>query len=290
MSKKIKMIAIPLLAVSISSIGVYSSLSNNDKVADKVEASSINSEELAKQSIQDKMLNSVDYFKNAKGSFRYYIKKSNIDDTVTFNVNLNGKPGSYVKTINNQDQSSIETTFDGDNRLNVDNENKTYTVDPVLEADSNSPTPPKSAKGRYLKGQDGFIISRDPANMGQASSVLNNQYIALGFLEDYNKWEINEDDEFLGLPATVITGELPDMYKERFDGELFKIWVHKDTGIILNLEIYDDSKEIVNNIKLNDIKLNTNKITSYSISDDAEEFKIEIPENYKEDKHEIPNK
>ncbi|WP_375200516.1 hypothetical protein [Bacillus sp. RS11] len=92
------------------------------------------------------------------------------------------------------------------------------------------------------------------------------------------------------MPATVITGELPDMYKERFDGELFKIWVHKDTGIILNLEIYDDSKEIVNNIKLNDIKLNTNKITSYSISDDAEEFKIEIPENYKEDKHEIPNK
>lgn len=102
MSKKFKMIAIPLLAVSISSIGIYSTLSNKDNVVDKAQASSISSDELEKQAIQDKMINSLDYFKKAKGSFRYYVKKSNIDDTTFFKVKLNGKPASYTKDVLNK--------------------------------------------------------------------------------------------------------------------------------------------------------------------------------------------
>lgn len=277
MSTKFKMFVIPLLILSLISIGINTLPSDKGK---KVEANSLSPNELEKQSIQDKMLNSTDYFKNAKGSFRYYIKKSNIDDTITFDVKLKVQPASYVKSTNNLDKSSVETTFDGDNRLNVSHKDKMYNIDPVQKANPNVRIPPKASQQRYFKNDDGttgFILSRDPANMGIASSVLNNQYIALGFLEDYNKWQIVGSDEFLGLPAIVITGELPDIYKSRFDGSSFKIFVHKDTGILLNLEVYGNSNEIVNIIKLNDIKLNS----IYNSSDD-EKFKIKIPQNYKQ--------
>ena len=289
MSKKFKMIAIPLLVISISSIGISTTLSNQDKATNKVvQASTISPIDLEKQSLQDKMINSIDYFKNAQGSFRYYVKKSDIDDIITFNVKLDGNPASYVNTINNHDQTSIETTFDGDKRLEVIHQDKMYTLDQVLKADPNAPLPPKSSQKRYFKEEDGdtgFMIVRDPANMGVASSVLNNQYVALGFLEDHNKWEINENDKFLGLPAIVITGELPDLYKSRFDGTSFKILVHKDTGILFaSLEIYDDSNEIVNIIKLNDIKLNSNYTTLNN-----DEISIKIPKEYKELKHGLPD-
>lgn len=280
MSKKNKIIILPLLVVLVSSVGIYTtSFFNKVKIENKAEANTMSSDELAKQSIQDKILNSIDYFKNAKGSFRYYIKKSDIDETISFKVKLNGKPASYVETINNQDQTSVETTFDGDNRLNVSHKDKMYNIDPVLKANLNDPSPPKTAQQRYIKNSDGtsgFILSRDPADMGIASSILNNQYVALGFLEDHKKWKICKDDVFLGLPAIVITGELPDIYKTRFDATSFKVLVHKDTGIILNLEIYNNSGEIVNKIKLNDIKLNS------LTTSDNEKLKIKIPQNYQE--------
>jgi outer membrane lipoprotein-sorting protein len=287
MSKKIKMIAIPLLVISAVSIGIYTtSSSNKGKIVEKVEASAINPDEVAKQSIQDKMLNSIDYFKSAKGSFRDYIKKDNSDDTIEFDVKLNGKPVSYVKVTNSQD--SLESIFDGDNYLSVNNKVKDYDVSPVYKGDSNAPKPPKSAKQRYRKGADGkiksVILNSDPAFMGRASSVLYNQNVALGFLEDFNKWKIQGDDVFLGLPVTVIAGELPDGYKSRFDGTSFKIWVQKDTGIILNLEIYNDSNEVVAGIKVNDIQLNSN----YTASDD-EKFKIKLPKGYTAIQH-LPKK
>lgn len=111
--------------------------------------------------------------------------------------------------------------------MNVSHKEKEYKVDPVQKVNPND-LPPKSSQKRYFKNGDGtkgFIISRDPADMGIASSVLNNQYIALGFLEDPNKWEINGNDTFLDLPAIVITGELPDIYKSRFDGSSFRRFV-----------------------------------------------------------------
>lgn len=284
MSKKIKMIAIPLLVISVFSIGIYATSSHKGKIVDKVEANVISPDESAKQAIQDKMLNSTDYFKSAKGSSRYYIKKSNLDETIEFDVKLNGNPSSYEKVTNNLDQTSIETTFDGENRLNVNHKDKMYTLAPVLKADPNASKPPKSAQARSVKDANGKIIGgmvvRDPAAMGMANSVLNNQNIALILLGDHDKWKIQGDDVFLGLPATVIIGEVPDIYKPRFDATSFKLWVHKDTGIILNLEMYNTSGDVVLNFKLNDIKLNSDTMA------DDEKFKIKTPQNYKEVKAE----
>ncbi|MBL4953656.1 hypothetical protein JK635_15820 [Neobacillus sp. YIM B02564] len=70
-----------------------------------------------------------------------------------------------------------------------------------------------------------------------------------------------------------------------FDGDTFKVLVHKDTGIMLDFEIYNASGEMVNTIKVNDIKINSIFTTS-----DNGKLKIKIPKNYKELKHELPNK
>ncbi|EEM07687.1 hypothetical protein bmyco0003_56550 [Bacillus pseudomycoides] len=85
------------------------------------------------------------------------------------------------------------------------------------------------------------------------------------------KFEANEN--YLGLPAKVITGEVSDNFKERHGSSTFKMWVHKDTGILLNFEEYDSKGEKVVAIKVNDIKLNT--------PSDVRKFKIQELDVYK---------
>jgi hypothetical protein len=280
MTKKIKILVVSMVIFSGITASTYYIFSQKVETAS---ADTNSTDDQAKQIVQDKMLNSIDNFKSARGSFRYYAKLDNVDNnTIDFDVKLNGKPVSYVKDTSKDGQYNVETTFDGDTRLSVDNKDKSYGESGVAKGDGKSPS--KSAQHRYLKDKKGkrigVILRQDPSEMGIASSVLYNQNVALGILEDYNKWNIDKEETFLGFPVTVISGELPEDYKPRFEGTSFKILMEKDTGIILSLEVYNDAKEVVAAITVNNIKVNSN----YSATDE-EKFKIKVPKGFKERKH-----
>lgn len=74
-------------------------------------------------------------------------------------------------------------------------------------------------------------------------------YIALGFLEDYNKWKIELEEQLDGRDAVVIAGELNDYYQNKHRGKAFKLWIDKKTGILLQMEEYNDQNQATEYIK-----------------------------------------
>lgn len=273
MFKKNKLI-IGLIVTGITiSTGSYYVFSEKEEV---VNADIGNPVEVEKASIQDKMVNSIDYFKTAKGSFHYYAKLANINDTIEFEVQLKDKPSSFYNTKSPEGQKESVTVFDGEQILNANSTKKEYVLTPVVKDEGPRANQASPAKQRYKidgNGTKKTILRKDPSNMGLASSVLFNQNIALGFLKDYSQWKVESNEEYLGLKAKVITGKVPESYAKRHGGETFKMWVHKDTGILLNFEEYDQKGEKVFNITVNDIKLNE--------PTDKQKFKIQEPAGYK---------
>lgn len=113
--------------------------------------------------------------------------------------------------------------------------------------------------------------------MGVASEVLFNQNIALAYLEDQNKWAIVGSEDYLGLNATIIKGELPAYFKDKHNAETFKLWVHEETGILLKMEEYNQNGEVVYYVETHSIKLNSPLESEKFITKDK-------PAGYSEDK------
>ncbi|PEO41731.1 MULTISPECIES: hypothetical protein [Bacillus] len=272
--KKNKIIAALVVAGFTISAGGYYVISDKHEMA---KADVGNSVELEKSAIQNKMVNSIDNFQSAKGSFTYYAKLAKINDTIDFDVNLKEKPASFYKVKSPDGNKESIAVYDGEKKLDANSATKEYMIVPVVKEQSPAVSQAIPAKERYIKDEsgnsEGVKLRKDPANMGLASEVLFSQNIALGFLEDYNKWKFEVDETYLGLPAKVITGEVSDNFKERHGSSTFKMWVHKDTGILLNFEEYDSKGDKVVAIKVNDIKLNT--------PSDVQKFKIQELDGYK---------
>lgn len=273
MKNKNKLIASIIIASVTIGAGTYYNYSQHDTVAS---ADVINSNDAAKTAIQDKMVNSIDYFQSAKGSFTYYAKVAKINQKIDFDVNLKDQGGSFFNIKNAKGENKVLGISDGKKVMEANISDKSYRLGDSLEMPSKAfeATP---AKLRYLKDANGNVegvqLRKDPVNMGIATEVLFSQNIALGFLEDYSKWKIEQDEEYLGLSANVITGEVPNDYKGRHGSSKFKMWVHKDTGILLNFEEFNDQNEKVVNIKIDDIKLNQ--------PTDPNKFKIQEPTGFK---------
>ncbi|MFK4467524.1 hypothetical protein [Bacillus sp. RC252] len=236
-----------------------------------------NSIEREKLAIQNKMVNSIDNFQTAKGSFTYYVKLAKFNDTIVFDVNLKDTPASFYTVKSPDGKTESITVYDGEQKLDVNSSAKEYMLTPVAREQAPVDSQAIPAQERYIKDEndnsEGVKLRKAPANMGLASEVLFSQNIALGFLEDYSKWKFEADEIYLGLPVKVITGEVSDNFKERHGSSTFKMWIHRDTGMLLNFEEYDSKGEKVVAIKVNDIKLNT--------PSDTQKFKIQELDGYK---------
>ncbi|HDR6271792.1 TPA: hypothetical protein QCU37_005439 [Bacillus cereus] len=272
--KKNKVIALLLATGFTIGVGGYYIVSDKHEVVNANVGDTIEREKLA---IQNKMVNSIDNFQSAKGSFTYYAKLAKFNDTIVFDVNLKDTPASFYTVKSPAGKTESITVYDGEKRLDVNSSAKEYKLTPVAKEQAPVDSQAIPAQERYIKDEngnsEGVKLRKDPANMGLASEVLFSQNLALGFLEDYSKWKFEADEVYLDLPVKVITGEVSDNFKERHGSSTFKMWIHKDTGILLNFEEYDSKGEKVVAIKVNDIKLNT--------PSDTQKFKIQELDGYK---------
>jgi hypothetical protein len=256
-SKRKALVILSSFGILAGGVGfTYSSLSDNKT---NVHADTGTISENHKAEIQDKMVNSIDYFTSAKGSYHYYTEHSKADYTVDFDVNVKGSaPVSYTK-IKKKDASEFTMIYDGNEVLQADSKTKKFKKMPVFKDDNNS-SQASPAKQRYYKGPDGKVqgvkLRKDPAYMGAATEILFNQNIALGFLEDYSKWKIDSEEQLNGFYAIVLSGELESNYKEKHKAETFKIWTHKDTGIMLKMEEYNKQGKVVYSIATQNLELN----------------------------------
>lgn len=233
------------------------------------------SKRITKEEIHNKMLNSIDNFKTATGSFEYHSNIFNEDQIINYQVELGSVPKSYSKINDKLNKINKENVFDGENIFFINNNDKKYVQNKKREAGPDLKD--KSAKARYRKDSKGeklYLYRNDPTYMREVSISLFPQQIATGFLEDYTKWDIVSETTLNGLDAVVIEGKLNDYYKSKIGSEKFIFWVHKNTGILLKLEEYDSDGNITESLNTLDISIDGKK-------DDAK-FKVKIPNEYKE--------
>ncbi|MDC3422868.1 hypothetical protein NC661_21220 [Aquibacillus koreensis] len=232
---------------------------------------------ISKEDIHNRMLNSIDNFDTVKGSFIYKSDSANFNDKVDYQVKLKNKPSSYVK-ISSEKTGIEETSFDGETLTNIFHENKNYRKGETMKYKLSSwdKEKYKSPKDRYGKkdGETVYIRRDDPSFMGLAQTSVFPQMIALGYLEDYNSWNILNEEKYLNLDAVVIKGTFNDFYQRKFETDTFKLWVHKDTGILLKMEGYKTDGQVGELLETTSIKING--------SLDDSKFKLKEPKDYKD--------
>lgn len=235
-------------------------------------------QQMTKDQIHYEMLNSIDNFNSARGEFIYHSDSAGYEYTVNYQVQLGNNPKSKVKFTSNQ--VSQETTYDGNGTfLRLDNKQKKFEKFSTpqqngIQKNSLKDQPAKSRYSKNDKGEKVFLRRTDPALMGIAATSVFPQDIALGFLEDYNKWNIVSEENIDGRDAVVIQGELNDYYQNKHKDKTFKLWVDKETGVLLQMEEYNDQNQATEYIRTKSIKVNDTL--------DSDEFKAIVPSDYSE--------
>ncbi|EQB87592.1 hypothetical protein J2Z44_000448 [Clostridium punense] len=265
-----------------------------DELRALVEAGGLTKETTAvsKKDLRNKITNSVDYFSSAQGIFRLYEKRLNSDVTVDYKVKLKDIPSSYEKETS-KDGTIVEATLNENKKTIFDNNSKTFRVGDVsvskggtarndIEATLNEDkrsifdkntktfrvedvsvskrdTTRDNIENRYGTASDGSSVGylrRDPLFLLYANESLFNQNLAVGILKDESKWSISAIEKYLDLDAAIIEGTLDNYYSVKFASTKYKIWVEKNTGIVLKTEWYDENGVITKKLETTSIKLN----------------------------------
>lgn len=267
-----KFIPIAITCSLLIGAGIYSI----DKQLDTAKASETVT--LSQESIHTKMLNSIDYFKSVQGTFVYKSKPANFKYSVDYKVQTRNGNRSNVKIKDSVQE--INSVYDGQTLVESFSEQESYQEfkmdENAIEVQAESEKADKSIKSRYDKSEKNekvYNYRTDPTYMSAASVSVFPQEIALGFLEDYSKWEISGDIKYLGQNAVIINGTFNDYYAEKHQAETFKLWVDKNRGILLKLEEYGKDNEVMTSLVTTKFKVDS----SFHSSD----FKAEVPEKYK---------
>ncbi len=239
-----------------------------------------------KTKIQTLMLNSIDHYKTAKGSFEYFSESGDFYISVDYQTNLSDSPQSYEKVyglgkennngIVNATELGYEVSiYDGENLINYNSGSSDHQTNSVTKSNVPIKTIVKVGKvsekeRNYLKntsiherittvdGEKAYIHRVDPSYMGIAKTSLFPEDIAMGFLVDSTLWDITGQEIIAGIKTIVIEGKLNSEYSKRYNAKTFKLNIDPKTGIMIQMEVFDSSGIIKESIKTKNIEINKN--------------------------------
>lgn len=230
------------------------------KAAAAVSIEAINPIDLTnKDEIQERMLNSYQFFDTAKGSFRYYSVEVPFDDLVEYKVKMKDNDYKlYVKLTRKKDNIG-EEFYDNGKYTSIYHDSKIYDSFEMPAAKEKGKF--KTVKEVYTKTPDGakaYEYPDPPIQFGSAGNSLHSKEIAAGFLENQDQWDVEGVEDYLKRKAVVIAGNFGDYYKEKLSSVRFKIWMDQNTGILLKFATYDQEGNIVDALETIEIRINEN--------------------------------
>lgn len=193
--------------------------------------------ELSKVEILTKMLNSIDHFDTASGSFEMYYANSNTKMNIDYELSISEPSGGYVKT-----------------NSNVNGE--TFTRENSYQ-DVYFSSAPLSIDNAFSINEDGDQVteSRWYPPIEEAANSLFPYDIASNYTRELASWEIeNQNENVLDHNAIVILGQLNSTEKTRAD--TFRFWVDKDSGVLIKYETYNKNGEIVDYLHPSKLEIN----------------------------------
>lgn len=211
-------------------------------------------EEMSKEQVLIKLLNTVDYFETAKGEFEVFsLYKDGSSDRYVVNYDLinKAKPAGFesVSINNSKTREQYFYYFNAGSIWHLDDNKKSFTQERYLEPESYG-TPVT-----INKNNEGVIRERPPVYL--SGSSLYPYEIASNYTMDLNKWDIEKQNEIvLGHNSIVLKGMLGDYAKDKHSSSTFRFWVDKDTGILIKYETYNDNEELVNYLHPKKLEIN----------------------------------
>ncbi|WP_226673361.1 hypothetical protein [Rossellomorea aquimaris] len=231
-----------------------------------------NYEDMTKEDVLHKLFNSVDYFETASGEFERYnlyrdgsISKS----TVEYKMSNKGVIGGYEKITSHPDpkypqskETIDKTYYNKENVWRLNLEFNDYSKDENI----------REKKRKIVKAEDIFKMDpkdiyeyefrekyrETPPNMAAFASLYNYEFIAK-YLRNENEWSIEKQNEkLLEHNTLVIAGTLDESLVNIMqpDEKDFRIWVDKDTGIIVKSEVYSETGELVSYLHPTSLEIN----------------------------------
>jgi outer membrane lipoprotein-sorting protein len=215
-----------------------------------------NYNEMTKEEILERMLNTVDHFETAKGEFKINYANTLGETVIEYELSLNSKAGGYSKENYITDGAEKVTSIyykDG-TMWEIDGNSGSYMEMKYLERT-------QGTQSKSLKIEDAFSVDnegnpvtnyRERPFIGQAMSSLFPYEIASNYTRDLNSWDIEkQNEELLGHNTLVLTGKVNGR-----DFHSFRFWVDKDTGILVKYETYNQDGKVVDYLYPTKLEIN----------------------------------
>lgn len=254
-------------------------VNTKDKASESINVQNTTEE---KQKIQTLMLNSIDHFNTAKGSFEYFTGDDKL--LVEYQTDLSMNPRSYekVRGIATKNHPSLTegtlepgyeiATYDGESLNNYNSGSKDFQTNSITKdskPQTHSVKTPKitieernqlkdSSIDQRISGtgeEKTYISRRDPSYMRIAKTSLFPEDIAMGYMEDQTKWNITGQENIAGIDTLIIEGELNNYYSQKYNAGKFKLNVDPNTGILLQMEVTDSSNNVKQSLKTKTIEI-----------------------------------
>lgn len=254
MKKSKLLIGLFTASVLVTSIGVTT---YKDEI---VKANQLVEQSMSKEEIHTLMLNSIDNYKTVKGTFEYKSKAGNFDYEINYKVKTQGNPASKIKITSKDNNNDVHESLFVEGKLTeVTHKNKSFEETGVITGrfDKEKYKTPRDRYGKQ-NGEALFIRRQDPSFMNMAAASLFPQNVGLGYLENYNNWEITGNGNFLNLDVVIIEGKLNEYYQEKHQAENFKLWSIGIVEFYLNLKNIAKMEQLL--ISLIQKKLNLTKV------------------------------
>ncbi|WP_409271656.1 hypothetical protein V1499_19010 [Neobacillus sp. SCS-31] len=230
-----------------------------------------NYNEMTKEEILTKMINTVDYFETAAGEYKIHNSSVPGYEIVKYALSLGNEPGGYGERIQGDGEIFAHEFYKDGTLWMIDERSKIYYKSVLAEGGEQKGSP-LTLKQAFSASSDGVpeTVYRERPPLGIANATLFPYEIASNYTRDLNKWEIEkQNEELLGHNTLVIRGT-----KNHKDFQSFRFWVDKDTGILAKYETYNSKGDIVD--YLHPIKLDIN------VPIDSEKFTPPNLEGYKD--------
>ena len=207
------------------------------------EGSSPVSFESAQEEVYYKMLNSMDYFTTARVSFTEVLPGFDEELAYTIETNLDTSIAHQTLTRSNDPDFSQETYADGATVWEYDNQAKRGSSSGGVEKRRTLEEEWPGITERYYIDENGdpnYCYRGNPTNVSGAGECLLPQTWAFGLLPEKDLWVIEGSLEYCGRTCYDIVGTVRDSYAAQIGADQFRMYVDRETGILLMLDAWND--------------------------------------------------
>lgn len=227
-----------------------------------------------KDRIWHNMLNTVDNFDNASGTF--FCTNLDINDIHKVEFKTNLKTSEALSTdetveidniddlVSNKDFNFINTNIfdtslysDGKDYYYIHEQDKTFTI--LKDSATTVEDSICNDEERFYIAEDNipsYVYRTDATNAFLAKPCIFPQEMTFGFLTNQELWDIVGETEYLSRNCYVITGTSSPEYGKKLNVSTFEFYVDKETGILLKYCGYDKDENCTGFIVATKFQLN----------------------------------